>query len=112
MGRFVRRGPQGKRLQPRARVPALERLSHTSWRQVVDHHGIGPLCDHSLAARRILTPTNSEKRRRIKRRRPEQKGPPLGAALVFDINQSATLHSRYTVSTLHCLSDEAPPRGI
>jgi len=25
-----------KRLQPRARVPALERLPHTRWRQVVD----------------------------------------------------------------------------
>jgi len=23
--------------------PALERLPHTSWRQVVDYHGIGPL---------------------------------------------------------------------
>ena len=31
MGRFVRRGPEGKRLQPRARVPALERLPHTRW---------------------------------------------------------------------------------
>src|SRR3981081_4221013 len=29
VGRFVRRGPQGKRLQPRARVPALP---HTCWR--------------------------------------------------------------------------------
>jgi len=42
VGRFVRRGPVGKRLQPRARVPALERLPHTRWRQVVDYHGIGP----------------------------------------------------------------------
>src|SRR2546430_12341943 len=29
-------------LQPRARVPALERIPHTRWRQVVDYHGIGP----------------------------------------------------------------------
>src|SRR5437016_11949591 len=33
--RFVRRGPQGKRLQPRARVPALERLPNKRRRQVV-----------------------------------------------------------------------------
>src|SRR3989475_3325811 len=65
MGRFVRRGPKGKRLQPRARVPALECLPHTRWRQVVDYHRVRPLCDHALAARRILGPKqNSEKRRR------------------------------------------------
>src|SRR5882762_4103385 len=56
LGRFVRRGPKRKRLQPRARVPALERLPHTRRRQVVDYHGVGPLCDHALAARRILNP--------------------------------------------------------
>jgi hypothetical protein len=39
-------GPQGKRLQPRARVPALERIPNTRWRQVVDYHRVGPLCDH------------------------------------------------------------------
>src|SRR5439155_1789444 len=42
----------------------LERLPHPRWRQVVDYHGIGPFCDHALAAPRILTLTNSEKRRR------------------------------------------------
>ena len=59
--RFVRRGPQGERLQPRARIPALERLSHTRWRQVVDH-GIGPFCDHALVARRVLTEMIPRKR--------------------------------------------------
>src|SRR6266480_6786638 len=61
MGRFVRRGPQGKRLQPRARFPALERLPHARWRQVVDYHGIGPFCDHTFVARRILIRTVSRK---------------------------------------------------
>src|SRR5207302_1611154 len=61
VGRFVRRGPEGKRLQPRARVPALERLPHTRWRQAVDYHGVRPLCDHTLAARRILIRTISRK---------------------------------------------------
>src|SRR6266851_2283153 len=66
VGRFVRRGPQGKRLQPRARVPALERLPHTRWRQVVDYHGIGPFCDHAFATRRILGPNKFLKKRRLK----------------------------------------------
>src|SRR6266852_663603 len=66
VGRFVRRGPQGKRLQPRARVPALERLSHTRWRQVVDYHGIGPFCDHALATRRVLGPNKFHRKRRQK----------------------------------------------
>src|SRR6266699_4940493 len=65
VGRFVRRGPQGKRLQPRARVPALERLPHTRWRQVVDYHGIGPFCDHAFATRRILGPNNFLRKRRL-----------------------------------------------
>src|SRR5258707_1195744 len=66
VGRFVRRGPQGKRLQPRARVPALERLPHTCWRQVVDYHGIGPFCDHAFATRRVLGPNKFLKKRRLK----------------------------------------------
>jgi hypothetical protein len=33
VGRFLRRGPQRKRLQTRARVPVLERPPHTRWRQ-------------------------------------------------------------------------------
>src|SRR2546422_1663484 len=65
MGRFVRRGPQRKRLQPRARVPALERLPHTRWRQVVDYHGIGPFCDHAFATRRVLGPNKFLRKRRL-----------------------------------------------
>src|SRR5256885_1370860 len=64
MGRFVRRGPQGKRLQPRARVPALERLPHARWRQVVDYHGIGPFCDPHSCCQRSIKQNNFEKRRR------------------------------------------------
>src|SRR6266851_4636361 len=67
VGRFVRRGPQGKRLQPRARVPALERLPHTRWRQVVDYHGIGPFCDHAFATRRVLGPKQISWKKETKR---------------------------------------------
>src|SRR6266699_1154777 len=65
VGLFVPRGPQGKRLQPRARVPALERLPHTRWRQVVDYHGIGPFCD-AFATRRVLGPNKFLSNRRPK----------------------------------------------
>src|SRR5712691_4771392 len=61
VGRFVRRGPQGKRLQPRARVPALERLPNKRWRPPLDYHGVGPLCDHAVAARGVLNRMISRK---------------------------------------------------
>jgi len=51
--------------QPRARVPALERLPHTSWRQVVDYHGIGPFCDQAFATRRVLGPNKFLRKRRL-----------------------------------------------
>jgi hypothetical protein len=53
-GRFVRRRPKRKRLEPRARVPALERLPYTRRRQALDYHGIRSHRDHPLVARRVL----------------------------------------------------------
>src|ERR1700730_8550762 len=62
--RFVRRGPQGKRLQPGARLPALEQLPHKRRRQALDYHGIRPLRDHALVARRVLNRKISSQRQK------------------------------------------------
>ena len=76
VGRLAR---QGKRIQPSARIPAIERLPNQCGRPPLDNHGSGPLTDHTFAPRRVLSPERFCKKetRTTKPREAAREGQPL-----------------------------------